>query len=159
MRNYRALISGLNRLEHLHRAKTQLQQAFWPQAHNGLLQAGLGFHLQVHSAFHLRNGLPNLPGFLVEHVKVVAENVDHKLSSHAGKSLLDALGQERQDFEREARKFGQCLPDFADHRFRLVAAERLEVHVQFAVVRAPGIFALLGPAGLLRDGADVRVLK
>ena len=129
-----------------------------PQVDGHLRQAGL-IAVDIHSTPDTGQQLADLGGFLVQQVEVVAEDVDDELGRGAGDGLLHAFGQERHDFEGQTGEFGQRGADFRLRHLRLLTLKRLQVHVQFAVVRAEGVLAVFRPTGFLRYRADVRVLQ
>ena len=97
---------------------------------------------------------------VVEHVEIVAVEVDDDRGGVARQRFLDALGQERLQREVDAGKAGEHLAHLGlrlvGFRARQIA---LQVDLELAVVRAPGVVRLLGAPDALRDDAHERQLQ
>ena len=147
-----ALVGGADQFEHLDRIETPTLQVGFAQVNRELRQAGRRLHLDVGRAGDLTERPGNVLRLAIEDIEVVAEDVDHDRGVISRKRLLDAFGQKSHDRGVHADEARKRLADIGLGRLGVVSRQpRLQVHFEFAVVRTPGVFGLLGPPRALRN--------
>jgi hypothetical protein len=149
-----ALICRTHQVEHLDRIEAPPFKVGFPQSDRELRQAGRQLDLNVGRPGDLAEHTGNVPCFLVEDIEIVAEQVDGDRSRIARQCLLDALGEERLDREVHPKETRERLADLGLGFFRFLAAQRFQIHLEFAVMGAPRIVSLLRPSHALGDGPD-----
>ena len=77
--DHRALVGGLDGLEHVERMESELLEPLRPEAHDHLRNAGRRGHLHVHRAVDLRDDPRDLQRLPVDHVELVPEDIDDDL--------------------------------------------------------------------------------
>ena len=137
----------------------QLRASFRPEPDRQFRRAGLGLNLDVGGSPDRGERPDDLLGLLVQHVEVVTEDLDHDLRRGAGEGLLHALGQERLDGEAGSRELRERRADLCLGELGRLPRERLQLHVELAVVTAPGVVALFGTPHPLRDHEHMRILE
>src|ERR1051325_6384631 len=99
----------------------------------------------------------NLPPLAIEHVQVLAKHADDHLPRFAGDRFTDAIPEKREHFGLDAGKTAKGRPDPALRLLLLLCGRpRLQLDVEFAPVRAPGVLAHFRASDLLLDRLDVR---
>ena len=89
-------------------------------------------------------------------IKVGPDHADGERRGLSGEGLADALGQHRIDLHELIRKI---VEDVADGGIDLpggTALPRIDLHLEFALVRRIRVLSVLGTADLLRDALDAR---
>ncbi len=149
-----ALIGRTDQFEHLNRIEAPTLQIGLAEADRELRQAWRRLDLNVGRAGDFAECTGNLLRLLIEQVEVVAEHVDHNRGGIARERLLDALGQKSHDRGVHADEPRKGSADIRLRLFGLVSRQsRLQINFELTVVRAPGVFGLLGTPRALRNRA------
>ena len=106
-----ALVGGLHRVHHFDRPEAELREALGPQAHGRAGRAGRRLHQDVGGAGNRGEDTRHLARLGVEHVQVVAENIDHHRRGLAGDRFADAVAEEGQHRRLETGEARQHCPD------------------------------------------------
>ena len=112
--------------------------------------------MNVGRPWKLTESARNLLRLAIEFIEIVAEQVNRSCGGVARQRLLDALREERLDREVDAEETRQRVPDIRLGSFGYLAAQWLQVHLEFTVMRAPGIVGLFGTPDALGNGSDHR---
>src|SRR5262249_23595503 len=129
-----ALIGRADQLEHLDSIEAPALKVGFAQADGELREAGWRLDLNFGGAWYLAEHDGDIPRLLIENVEIVTEDTNNNRCGIARKRLLDALGE--KSLEREVHTDECCKrpPDLCFSSFRLIAAQRLEIDFEFAVV-------------------------
>src|SRR5262249_49563849 len=114
---------------------------------------GWRLDLNFGGAWYLAELDGDFPRLLIENVEIVTEDTNNNRCGIAGKGLLDALREKSLEREVHTDECCKSAPDLCFSSFRLVAAQGLEIDLEFAVVSAPRVFRFLGASDALRNGA------
>ena len=156
LRHDHALICRLDGFHHFHRAKTELREAVRPQSHGQTRRTRRGFHQHIFRARNAAEHLRHFARLVVNHVQVIAKNIHDHRRRFAGDGFADAVAEERHDL---GLKTGNGAKNFAQlfHQLRLSFPRHafLQLHMEFAAVRLPGVLALLRAADLHLGGGDL----
>ncbi len=121
-------------------------------------QARRRLYLHIGRARHRAENLRYLLGLAVENIEIVAENVDDHGRRIPGYGLFHSLGEKRFHRKIHARKTNKDVPNIGGDKLRFIAPKRLQIDLEFAVMRAPGILGCFRPADALRDQPNGRQL-
>src|SRR5882757_8137522 len=72
----RSLVGRLDSVEHIQRPEAELHQLRWDQLHVHLRQSARRLHANISRAPHWREDFGDLLRFAIEHVEIVAKNLD-----------------------------------------------------------------------------------
>ncbi len=93
----------------------------------------------------------------VEAVEIVTIELEYEVGRGAGQCFLDALAEEAANGEVDARHLDQALPEIVDDAGGITGGQRHQVHLELAVVSAPGVLGQFGTPGALSDTPHPRV--
>ena len=120
----------------------------------------LALHVEIGDAADAHHHALDIRRPLLEHFEVRPKNLDDQFPGNAGEGLLDVVLDVLREVEFQSGDLRHLRIHPSDQLILVVdvapLASRLEVHVHFEIVRALGVGAVIRPAELREDLADLR---
>ncbi len=143
----------MHRVEDFAGSESVLSEAFVLQVDPQQRRPRRGFDLHVLGPWNGFDHGGDLVGDPIQLVEVVAKNIDRHQCGLAGQRLAQPIGQKGHHFGLEARIVIENRADRILCALLRTAGHVVQLDVELAAIRFPGVFTGLGTADLMFDAA------